>query len=60
MGHLWDEAPALLSMLDEIAQLVRQGVLGPVVDRVFPFAEASAAHQYLQDRKNFGKVLLVP
>jgi NADPH:quinone reductase-like Zn-dependent oxidoreductase len=31
-----------------------------VVDRAFPLAEAAAAHRYIQDRKNFGKVVLVP
>ena len=30
----------------------------PVIDRVFPFTEADKAHAYIQDRKNFGKVLL--
>lgn len=36
------------------------GELRPRVDRTFPFAEAAAAHAYLQDRKNLGKVVLVP
>jgi NADPH:quinone reductase-like Zn-dependent oxidoreductase len=30
------------------------------VDRTFPLAEAAAAHAYIQERRNFGKVLLVP
>jgi NADPH:quinone reductase-like Zn-dependent oxidoreductase len=34
--------------------------LVPVVDRTFPLAEVGAAHAYLQERKNFGKVVLVP
>lgn len=32
----------------------------PHVDRVFPFDEAAAAHQYIHDRRNIGKVLLRP
>lgn len=60
LGHLWDVAPKLHSMIAEILQLTEQGVLDPVVDKCFPFAEAPAAHQYIQDRKNFGKVLLIP
>ena len=32
----------------------------PVVDQIFPFERAAEAHHYIQDRKNFGKVLLVP
>jgi NADPH:quinone reductase-like Zn-dependent oxidoreductase len=31
-----------------------------MVDRSFPFAEAAAAHRYIQERKNFGKVVLTP
>jgi synaptic vesicle membrane protein VAT-1 len=60
LGHLWDEAPQLKAMLDEILALVVEGVLAPVVDRAFPFEEAASAHRYLQDRKNVGKVVLIP
>jgi len=31
-----------------------------VVDRTFPLSEAAAAHAYLEDRKAFGRVVLVP
>lgn len=37
-----------------------EGRLRPAVDRTFPFEEAADAHRWLQDRKNLGKVLLVP
>ena len=30
----------------------------PIIDKVFSFTEADKAHTYIQDRKNFGKVLL--
>jgi NADPH:quinone reductase-like Zn-dependent oxidoreductase len=36
------------------------GRLRPVVDRTFPLSNARAAVQYVLDRKNKGKVLLVP
>lgn len=36
------------------------GGIRPTVDRTFPFEEAAEAHRWLQDRKNLGKVLLVP
>ncbi len=60
VGHLWSEASLLRKILDEIVDLAAVGVLAPVVDRTFPLAEAAAAHGYIQDRRNFGKVLLVP
>ncbi len=34
------------------------GELRPVVDRVFPAAEAAAAHRYMEENRNFGKILL--
>ena len=36
------------------------GRLRPVIDRAFPLADARAAVQYVLDRRNKGKVLLVP
>ena len=60
LGDLGNRADRLVPMLDEIVRLVAAGELAPVVDRTFPFERASDAHAYIQDRKNFGKVLLVP
>ena len=39
---------------------VAAGELQVVVDRTFPLAEAAAAHAYIEDRKAFGRVVLVP
>jgi NADPH:quinone reductase-like Zn-dependent oxidoreductase len=46
--------------LGTILDHVVAGRLKPVVDRVFPLADARAAVQYMLDRKNKGKVVLVP
>jgi NADPH:quinone reductase-like Zn-dependent oxidoreductase len=46
--------------MDSLLELWASGVVKPHVDKVFPFAEAAAAHHYVQDRKNIGKVLLKP
>lgn len=34
------------------------GELRPVIDRVFPAAEAAEAHRYMEENRNFGKILL--
>lgn len=60
LGHLWQRAPQLRAMLDEMIQLTVDGHLRPIVDCTFRFDQAAEAHRYIQARKNFGKVLLVP
>ncbi len=42
----------------QVAELIGQGKLKPVVDRVFPLKEARAAQEYLLSRKVFGKLVL--
>ncbi len=44
----------------DVVRGVRAGDLVPVVDRVFSLSEARDAHIYLDDRRQFGKVVLVP
>ncbi|MBI4591197.1 MAG: zinc-binding dehydrogenase [Candidatus Rokubacteria bacterium] len=46
--------------LRTLLELILAGRLRPVVDRTFPLGEARAALQYVLDRKNKGKVLLIP
>lgn len=41
-----------------IAPLAAKGLLRPVIDRVFPLAEAAAAHELVASNTTFGKVLL--
>jgi len=60
LGHLWDQIPRIRGWVDDLLALWSQGVIRPHVDKVFPFAEAAAAHHYMQDRKNIGKILLRP
>jgi len=46
------------SELQTVMKLVSAGKLKPIVDRVFPLAEAAAAHAYLESSSQFGKVVL--
>jgi NADPH:quinone reductase-like Zn-dependent oxidoreductase len=47
-------------MADQLAvwKLLCQKKLHPVVDRVFPVGEVGKAHEYVESRKAFGKVVL--
>jgi len=48
--------PELRTLLDYVVA----GRLHPVIDRAFPLKDAAAAVQHVLDRRNKGKVLLVP
>jgi NADPH2:quinone reductase len=34
------------------------GKIKPVIGKSFPLADAAAAHRFIQERKNIGKVVL--
>lgn len=59
LGRMWDQQDTLAVWLRQLVQWLAEGKLHPHVDRTFPLAEAAAAHHYLQDRRNIGKVLLI-
>jgi NADPH:quinone reductase-like Zn-dependent oxidoreductase len=60
LGHMWGEKELLGRWILQILAWYREGKIRPTVDARFPLAEAAAAHHYIQDRKNIGKVVLVP
>ncbi|MGE3540047.1 MAG: NAD(P)H-quinone oxidoreductase [Candidatus Tectimicrobiota bacterium] len=39
--------------------LLAQGIIRPIIDRSFPLAEAALAHQYMEDNRNVGKIMLL-
>jgi NADPH:quinone reductase-like Zn-dependent oxidoreductase len=60
LGHLWDEADRVNGWLEALLGLYGQGAIRPVIAERFPFDRAAEAHHFIQDRRNLGKVLLVP
>jgi NADPH:quinone reductase-like Zn-dependent oxidoreductase len=60
MGHLWGEAEMVRGWMDQLVAWAEEGRIHPTVDHAFRFDEAAKAHHHLQDRKNLGKVVLVP
>jgi NADPH:quinone reductase-like Zn-dependent oxidoreductase len=56
LGSTMGSKAHLFQVLDHAAA----GRLRPVVDRTFPLAEAAQAHRHLEDRAQFGKVVLLP
>ena len=60
LGHMWGEVDRTSGWVDQLTDLWRQGAIKPKIARTFKFTDAPAAHHFLQDRKNVGKVLLTP
>jgi NADPH:quinone reductase-like Zn-dependent oxidoreductase len=60
MGKLWGEGELLAREMKEILAGFEAGEFKAIVDSEIPFAEARRAHQRLQSRESFGKVVLVP
>lgn len=48
------------SELLDAMKFVEQGRLEAVVDRTLPLAEARRAHELIEDRAQFGKIVLIP
>jgi NADPH:quinone reductase-like Zn-dependent oxidoreductase len=60
LGHLWSRADLLREELEALLDLWRAGAVRPRIDGVYPFEQAAAAHRRLGERRNIGKVILVP
>ena len=60
LGHMWHEPEKVAVWMRDILRGVEEGWVNPYVDRSFSFDEAGEAHRFLEERKNIGKVVLVP
>ena len=60
VGHLWDETAKVDAWMQNLLKGVNEGWVRPHVDRTFALEDASAAHEYLEQRRNIGKVVLIP
>jgi len=53
-----EKATATRLFAEQVVPLLARGIVKPTIDRVFPFAEIRAAHEYLESNQSFGKVVL--
>lgn len=60
LGHLWHEPEKIAIWMRDVLRGVEEGWINPYVDRTFKFSEAGDAHAYIEERRNIGKVVLVP
>jgi NADPH:quinone reductase-like Zn-dependent oxidoreductase len=57
---LWDHAGTLAPWIDPLRELMEDGTIRPVVAEAVPFDRAPEAHRIIAERRNVGKVVLVP
>jgi len=57
---LWKTKGSLTEFADPLLELLAAGAIQPVVAESFPFDRAGDAHRYIAERRNVGKVVLVP
>jgi NADPH:quinone reductase-like Zn-dependent oxidoreductase len=60
MLTLWKDRQTLEPWIKPLRALMEEGVVSPVVAGAFSFEEAGAAHTMITERRNIGKVVLVP
>lgn len=58
MLTLWDSRGSLDEWMEPLRRWTDESKLRPVVAKAFPLEEGPAAHRYLAERKNVGKVVL--
>ncbi len=58
----WQDREGLARPLEAISRELEEGTISidPVVAEAFPFERAGDAHRFIAERKNVGKVVLVP
>jgi synaptic vesicle membrane protein VAT-1 len=60
MLHWWDREGDVTRITGPLIEELEEGGLEPVVAESFPFERAGDAHQLIGERRNIGKVVLVP
>jgi NADPH:quinone reductase-like Zn-dependent oxidoreductase len=60
MLSLWKDRQTLSPWIEPLRELMADGTVNPVVAGAFSFEEAGEAQRMLTERRNIGKVVLVP
>jgi NADPH:quinone reductase-like Zn-dependent oxidoreductase len=60
LGHMWHENAKVRAWMEALLRGVAEGWVRPHVDKAFALAEVGAAQDYIEQRRNIGKVVLLP
>jgi NADPH:quinone reductase-like Zn-dependent oxidoreductase len=56
----WEVEGTLDRVIEPLIPALQEGALKPIVAEAFPFDRAADAHRFIAERRNIGKVVLVP
>uniref|UniRef100_A0A8C8VEY8 Vesicle amine transport 1 n=1 Tax=Pelusios castaneus TaxID=367368 RepID=A0A8C8VEY8_9SAUR len=60
LGYMDEEVELISGVVDKLVGLYSQGKIKPKIDSVWPFEQVADAMRQMQEKKNIGKVILVP
>jgi NADPH:quinone reductase-like Zn-dependent oxidoreductase len=60
MRTLWTDRGTVAQWVDPLKDLLTDGTIKPVVAEAFSFERAGDAHRMISERRNVGKVVLIP
>lgn len=60
LNNLWEQMDMMRDWMRQIVAWYDEALFRPHIHRTFRFSKAAEAHHIIQDRKNIGKVLLIP
>ncbi|MCY3412244.1 MAG: zinc-binding dehydrogenase [Candidatus Heimdallarchaeota archaeon] len=62
VGYLLDHADRVLPIWNEMINTIEKHKLRPIYreDQIFPMSKAGEAHEFMNNRKNIGKIILDP
>ena len=58
LGRLPESEIKITNAVKELLKLAEKKQIKPIIDKIFSYEETYKAHEYIQNRKNFGKVLI--
>ncbi len=58
--RLWDEFGSAARWREPLREYLADGTIQPVLAKAFGFEQAGEAHRFISERRNVGKVVLVP
>ena len=58
LGRLKGAEHKIKSAIIGLNKFIEKGDINPIISKVFSYQDTAKSHQYIQDRKNFGKVLI--